>query len=335
MSLPIPIIDFNLYARSPKDRQVLVHGIDDALRTFGFFYIKNHGIDQAKIETYFTMSKRLFSLPEHTRQAFARTRQSDGQGYLGIGQEQVRGQKCIKESFGFSDPVDEAIGSWPDEELLPGFRGFAADFNQACTGLVNELIQCLSMALGLSQDDSLNQYHTSSKHVSSLIHYPAVPSQSIHVRTPAHSDFGILTLLFQDHIGGLEIADMSSTSETASAAVEKSARFMHIDPQPGTVIVNVGYLLMRWTNGRWKNTVHRVVEPPFLLTVDKEKQETKHPTGPMAPDRYSIAFFSFPDAETIVQPLTVCCSEQEPKKWGPIHAGKYLQKKRAALYSDT
>lgn len=203
---------------------------------------------------------------------------------------------------------------------------------------MNDLIQCLSIALGLSQDDSLSQYHDSSKHVSSLIHYPIVSAQSLRsgeiARAPAHSDFGTLTLLFQDHIGGLEIADMSSTSKTSSASVEESAKFVHIDPQPGTIVINVGYLLMRWTNGRWKNTVHRVVEPPASLTGDKISPATDISTENMAPDRYSIAFFSHPNRETIIQPLAVCCSEQEPRKWGPINAGKYLLKKRADIYSD-
>jgi isopenicillin N synthase-like dioxygenase len=53
----------------------------------------------------------------------------------------------------------------------------------------------------------------------------------------------------------------------------------------------------------------------------------------MIPERYSVAFFSFPDAATIVEPLPTCCSEQAPKKWSPINAGEYLLKKRTAIYS--
>jgi isopenicillin N synthase-like dioxygenase len=46
---------------------------------------------------------------------------------------------------------------------------------------------------------------------------------------------------------------MSSTDKTTSAAVERGGKFINVDPNPGTIIVNVGYLLMRWTNGRWKS----------------------------------------------------------------------------------
>jgi isopenicillin N synthase-like dioxygenase len=171
--------------------------------------------------------------------------------------------------------------------------------------------------------------------VSSLIHYPATPTQRRRlgevVRNPAHSDLGTLTFLFQRDIGGLEIADMSSTDETTTAAVEKNARFVGIDPKPGTIVVNIGYLLMRWTNGRWRNTVHRVGVPPNL--VNKWTPQDSGDLKAMIPERYSIAFFGFPDTATIVEPLATCWSNEKPKRWGPINAGEYLLKKRAALYS--
>lgn len=186
----------------------------------------------------------------------------------------------------------------------------------------------------MESDDYLSQYHTGSLYVSSFLHYPALPTERPQphqvARNPAHSDFGTLTLLFQRDIGGLEIADMSSTGETKSEAVEKSARFIHAEPKPGAILVNIGYLMMRWTNGRWKNTVHRVATPPLLRSkpgqVDENSKE-------VIPERYSIAFFGFPDAGTVVEPLAQCCTDEQPKRWKPINAGEYLLKKRAAVYS--
>ena len=129
--------------------------------------------------------------------------------------------------------------------------------------------------------------------VSSLIHYPAISTQRLRsseiVRNPAHSDLGTLTLLFQHNVGGLEVVDMSSTDKTATAAVEKSGEFIHVEPRPRTIVVNVGYLLMRWTNGRWKNTVHRVLEPPRL--IDSRGTQDIDESGETIPERYSVAFF--------------------------------------------
>jgi len=199
---------------------------------------------------------------------------------------------------------------------------------------VDKLLHCLSIALDLRPEESLGQYHSGSMFVSSLIHYPAVSTQLLRsgevVRCPAHSDFGTLTLLFQQQVGGLQVADMSSTDKTTSAAIERDATFIHVDPKPGAIVVNVGYLLMRWTNGRWKSTVHRVVEPP---RTSKEAAQGIDDGEAFVPDRFSVAFFSSPDEATVVEPFAACCSEQEPKKWGPINAGEYLLKKRAVIYS--
>lgn len=158
------------------------------------------------------------------------------------------------------------------------------------------------------------------------------------VRNPAHSDFGTLTLLFQDDVGGLEIADMTSPNIETSAELERSGTFKHVDPVPGTIVVNVGYLLMRWSNGRWKSTVHRVSEPPHVLKEqDLHNSKTcKRNCGgldEMIPERYSIALFSSPDPETLVEALPGCWSEEVPKKWKSINAGKYLRRKQTALYT--
>lgn len=185
---------------------------------------------------------------------------------------------------------------------------------------------CLSLALNLRDGDSLGKHHASSSFKLSLIHYPAI-SANLHqsgllFRNPAHADFGTITLLFQDDVGGFEIADMSSTTEVKSAALEKLGNFIHVDPEPGAILVNVGYLLMRWTNSRWRNTVHRVSEPP-----NRAKQNEG-----MIPERFSIAFFGTPDPATVIEPLSCCCNDEAPKRWGPLNAGEYLHKKGAAMH---
>ena len=126
-------------------------------------------------------------------------------------------------------------------------------------------------------------------------------------------------------------------SSEISARVERDGRFVHIDPKPATVLVNVGYLLMRWSNGRWKNTVHRVSEPPRWKEQTsqglKYDDTTKgsHKSVETVPERYSIAYFSAPDPTTVVEALPYCCGNQTPR-WKPINAGEYLRRKRAAMY---
>ncbi|KIW25604.1 uncharacterized protein PV07_08770 [Cladophialophora immunda] len=336
MGSKIPTIDFSHFLTgSAQDRQRTACEVDNALKSVGFFYLVGHGIDQDTVDACFEMSKRIFDLSHDAKQTLSATPHSFDQGYRGIGKETIRGQKCVKESFDFRNPKDDTVGFWPNQEELPGFRDFAADFHQLCAELMGKLLECLSVALDLENEDSFNQYHTGSMHVSSLIHYPAVSTQRLRsgevIRNAAHSDLGTLTLLFQHNVGGLEVADMSSTDKITTTAVEKEANFIAVDPTPGTIVVNVGYLLMRWTNGRWKNVVHRVVEPANCSSTQSSQESVD--CDEMTPERYSIAFFGFPDAATMVEPLQSCCSTERPKRWGPINAGEYLLKKRAVLYS--
>ena len=187
-----------------------------------------------------------------------------------------------------------------------------------------KLLECLLIALDLRPEELLGQYHKGSMFVSSLLHYPEVPAQLIWsgevVRNPAYSDFGTLTLLFQKNVGGLGIADMSSTDKTSSSAVEKSGQFVHVDPNTASILVNVGYLLMRWTNMRWKNTVHRVSEPPRSLSTDIAKG-----VGDLEliPERYSIAFFNQPSRDTLIQ---------GPKKKYPLVTGAEFTKNAMRMY---
>jgi isopenicillin N synthase-like dioxygenase len=216
---------------------------------------------------------------------------------------------------------------------------------QDCAKLIHHLLDCLSIALKLSSSDSLSSYHAKSLFNLDLLHYPPVSTQLLRSgaisRIPAHSDFGTLTLLFQDNTGGLEIADLQSASTEKSAEFEKHGKFRHVKPVPDTVIVNVGYLLMRWSNGRWRNTIHRVVEPPLQLqgmALNDSEQTKKSEVDARVPDetspaRYSIPFFSVPDPETIVQALPGCWTEEIPKKWRPISAGDYLRRKRENVYT--
>lgn len=239
----------------------------------------------------------------------------------------MRKHICIKESFDSGNPDEDAQPNlWPSEEVLPGFRDYMEMFFQECSMLVHQLLDALSTALNLPPADSLAQYHGASLFTMSLLHYPALPAEDLrsgtHTRIPAHSDFGTLTLLFQDDVGGLEIAEPGSASTETSAGFEKEGRFRKVKPMPGTVVVNVGYLLMRWSNGRWRNTVHRVVEPPELESGGDG----------MTPARYSIPFFAAPDPATVVEALPGCWSEGLPKRWKAISAGDYIRRKKLAVY---
>jgi isopenicillin N synthase-like dioxygenase len=132
-----------------------------------------------------------------------------------------------------------------------------------------------------------------------LLHYPACP-QDGQLGAGAHSDYGFLTLVFQHGVGGLQVLD-------------REERWIDVPPSDHLAVVNSGDLLERWTNGRYRSTLHRVV--PSALR-----------------ERFSIAMFVDPDSDAMVEALPSCVSPDNPARLGPITAGENLQTKLEASH---
>lgn len=199
---------------------------------------------------------------------------------------------------------------WPPESTLPGFRAFMVSFFTDCEALVHHVLDALSVAL--SVQGTLSTTHRRSLFQLRLLHYPSIAvaelAQGRRSRINAHSDFGTLTLLFQDSIGGLEVEDP-----------HQPGIFRPVQPVEDAVLVNVGDLMARWSNDRWKSTLHRVVSPPAQ-------------GGDLVPDRYSVPFFATADPDTLIEALPGCWSEDNPKKYESVTAWRYVQMRMAALY---
>lgn len=151
-------------------------------------------------------------------------------------------------------------------------------------------------------------------------------------KNSAHSDYGTITLLFQDSVGGLEVQDPSTHQFTPAPPIDdvchilfslrftplglKNSYFLRLKRNK-TIVVNVGDLLSRWSNDLFKSTLHRVVLP-----------QTSGP-GPLTPRRQSVAFFTNPNAGTLVEALP----GTGPPKYPPVQADAYLVKRLAATYS--
>jgi isopenicillin N synthase-like dioxygenase len=186
-----------------------------------------------------------------------------------------------------------------------------------CKDLVHNILRALAVALDLPSESQLSNTHMQSLFQLRLLHYPPVPKSFLEEgsksRISAHSDFGTLTLLFQDSIGGLQIE-----------SPDRNGKFQDVESIPGTVLVNIGDLMERWSNSRWRSTVHRVVAPPSAL--GKGEYE-------VCRARYSIPFFATADPDTIIEALPGCWDEENPKKFESVTAWGYVQMRMAVLYS--
>jgi isopenicillin N synthase-like dioxygenase len=122
----------------------------------------------------------------------------------------------------------------------------------------------------------------------------------------ANFEQGDITILFQDDIGGLQVKS-------------PNGKFIDVNPIPGTVIVNAGDLLARWSNDIIKSTMHRVVKPP----VEQ---------GTMYPARYSIAYFCQPNLHKWIEGIPGTVGMDQKNKYEPVQSGKYLDMRLHATH---
>jgi isopenicillin N synthase-like dioxygenase len=289
----IPLIDFSLFTINDVARQSVVKQIYQACHEFGFIYLQNCGISEDLVKQAFIYSKDFFSLPLEVKQQLAWRDEFSNQGYVGIERERLDTNKPgdLKEAFNVAIE-DEKI----DVCILA--------FYKACTKVANTVLQAIALALQLPEDFFTLQ-HNQQNHTLRLLHYPPLqrPPKPGQVRAGEHSDYGSITLLFQDEIGGLEI-------QTAAG------EWIAAPSIPGTMIVNTGDLMQRWTNHVFCSTKHRVMIP----NDERVKQS-----------RYSLAFFCHPNDDTEIACLESCQIEHFPI-YPPISAGEYLLQRLQATY---
>jgi isopenicillin N synthase-like dioxygenase len=225
----------------------------------------------------------------------------------------LRDMPDFKESHESGNVNDNAQPNiWLPEDKLPGFQASMESYFIRCADLVHRILDSLSIALQVPEP-GLSPPHSQSLFQLRLLHYPAIASEELaqnnRSRINAHSDFGTLTLLFQDSVDGLEIEDPHSPGAFRAAK-----------PIQNTVLVNVGDLMARWSNDRWRSTIHRVGIPP------------NNGEG-VIPRRYSIPFFAVANMDAVIEALPGCWDEKKPpKKYEPFTAWGYVQMRMKALY---
>jgi len=298
----IPIIDLSpLLSNDAKDSawDAVAKSVYNALSGFGFLYLTGHGIPKEKIENAFKASKSFFELPIDTKLKYKKQIYS---GYLGGDFAFNPGR--IHELRELYDRCGPTV--WPNNEC-PEFQHSMDELEKENNKLGRIIFKLLAKSLGLD-DDTFYKNHLGlysndfpSQYTHRALHYPPLYSKYGEfpgaMRCCEHTDYGTVTLLFQDDNGGLEIQ-----------AVNKD--WIPAKPIPDTILINTGDLLELWSGGQFPATPHRVTIP---------KDETKRNTS-----RYCLSYFIYPDMAANVTPLT---GKVHPKfaNLPVINAGEYFQ----------
>jgi isopenicillin N synthase-like dioxygenase len=301
---PLPVIDID---RSRDDATIAAELRTAALDT-GFFYVARHGVAETTIAAAFAALPRFFALPLDVKEGLRRGKGRKGFEGTGIQVIDNGSPPDLKESWnvgwerGPQEP-DYAVNQWP--EGLPGFREAIEAYYRAVDAVGARLVPLVARSLDLPAD-FFSAAFTPAKTSLRCLCYPPQPEDAAfnQMGAGAHTDIGALTILAQDACGGLELCNVAG--EWLSAEVI-----------PGTFVVNIGDLLARWTNDRYRSSLHRVMHAQTKRT------------------RYSMAFFSSPTYYTEVAPIPTCVEPGERPKYEPVLAGEFskmrLAKTRAHL----
>jgi isopenicillin N synthase-like dioxygenase len=303
----IPIIDVSPLLDG-TDPLGVARRIGEACQDVGFFYVENHGVSPELVERMYAAARGFFALPLEEKQELHIANSGPTlRGYLPTYAENVdpENTRDFKECFDFG--ADEEISSpffGPNQmpEGLPGFAATCEDYHDAMLGLARRLVSAIALSLDLPAD----HFDSKLRHpitIQRLLHYPpqtgVVTQEEIGIG--AHTDYGFLTVLSQDDVGGLQVRN--ADGEWVSAP-----------PIDGTFVINIGDLVETLTNGRYSSTLHRVINT----------------TGS---ERYSIPFFLDLDFDAVVEPLEVCASDDNPARSASYRCGDHKYARFVASYA--
>ena len=286
----IPIIDIGPL-RDGTDKLRVARKLCQAASQVGFLYVTNHGVDEETLERARRTGLEFFRLTDEQKLA-ASTNQLH-HGYLKPGSSQMYddAELDLKESFNWGiemgpealacEPGNPLIGPnrWPPS--MPDLKTGVYPFFDAASDCAEQLLRGFALGAGLDEEYFIKRRDRPISR-GSLQYYPPQPSAVMEPQfgVAAHTDFGMLTVLCQDAVGGLQLQ-------------RPNREWVEVPPVAETFVVNVGDLLNRWSNHRFRSTPHRV-----LNTSGRE--------------RLSLVLAYDPNFEAVVDPRAFCRDDETP-----------------------
>ncbi len=300
----IPEIDFGPFLNGDAAaRSRVADEIRAACSEFGFLNVTNLPLPTGLVERVSAKAREFFALPREVKEAIGRSDLDVISGYVGVAVEHLDTEQPgdLKESFSLNQASLKLLDHW--RIPVAGFRQTVLDLHEAGARACAALVQAMALSVGAPGDFFVDKH---APHASTVrfFHYPPLERQpgAGQLRAGTHTDYGTVTLVFQDSVEGLE------------ALVDGG--WLTVPVVPGAVTVNVADLLSRWTNGIYRSATHRVALPG----------------ADVMQSRYSTVFFYNPNSQVTVRCMDSCCDADRPRQYPPIVAGEFLRRRRAAQY---
>jgi isopenicillin N synthase-like dioxygenase len=314
----VPIIDLSAL-RSVENGQVhrVAPAIADACTGWGFFQVVNHGIPADLTGRVLEQSRRFFALSMAEKRAISRSKDNP-RGYYD--RELTKNARDLKEVFdvGF-DPVPDLPSDHPRNRLpvdgwnqwpasLPDFKPTLSQYLGACEGLGRVLLEMFCLGLGAPRDRLSGHFGRDHTSFLRLNYYPLEDPLDGDPRAAAlgdmalhhHTDAGVLTILLQDDVGGLQVFARGAWRD--------------VEPTEGALVINIGDMMQVWSNDGYRAPLHRVAS-----VTDRA--------------RLSVPFFFNPSYATDCQPLDSLIGEDGPR-YRPVNWGTFRQLRSDGDYAD-
>lgn len=284
----IPVLDLSTARQTDGSfSPEFIEQLRDATHRVGFFQLAGYGAAPGQAEDLLAIIKRFFALPLGERMKLDNRLSPHFRGYTRMGTEVTQGRADAREQIDYSperEPVTDyppdqpywllqGHNMWPDESL-PELEPAAMAWAELMSRVGTELLQAIAVSLQLPEDYFDEPFRDTPAWMGKLVHYvggvvEAAGGQGV----GSHADYGFVTLLLQDSVGGLEVLPPGA-SEWAP-----------VEPLPGALVVNLGEMLEVATEGYLAATIHRVQAPPPGV------------------DRYSVPFFWSPRLDAVIDPV--------------------------------
>ena len=307
----IPILDLrDFQATDGSRRSQFVSELQRAYREIGFVGIRGHQVSASCVDELYAAAWRFVALDESKKRHYHRPELFGQRGYTPKGQEHAKGASVgdLKEFYHVGQELDRKqlmrLGYpenvWPQE--VPEFMASAVAVFRALECLGHTVLEAIIEGLGLDYGTLLDQVECGNSVLRVAHYFPLADSSVVPpgaVRAAAHGDINLITLLVGASADGLELQ-------------RRDGSWLPVVVESDTIVVNVGDMLERLTNGRLRSTIHRVVNPP------KEKLNEA---------RISMPFFMHPKAGMDLSVLDCCVDTDHPKRFADISAGAFLEQR--------
>ena len=311
----IAVVDYNDYvSEDASKKQAFIQNFGDSFSNMGFAIVKNHGVTAELRDELLLVSEAFFELPNDVKKAYEHAALAGQRGYVSKNRESAKGRSIpdIKEFYHIGQNVinpDHITANYPDNiwpDEVERFREVCEKVYQTFEQTGRNLLKAVSCYLELPEHFFDDKIHQGNSILRLLHYYPIddlndIPKGAL--RAAAHGDINLITLLMGGSADGLQAQTLGG-------------EWVPVNPKEDEIVVNIGDMLARLTNNRFRSTQHRVITP--------DADSWKKP-------RYSAPFFLHPRADMDLTCLNTCISDSRPKTYSDITAGEFLTERLIEL----